>query len=71
LQIDGDLTVRDVTRPVQFAVKLVHSENAFTGEATTNILMSDFEVGPIDLAGILKTEDEVKVTFKFVARPAG
>jgi polyisoprenoid-binding protein YceI len=71
LQINGDLTIREMTRPVQFAVKLVHSDNTFTGEATTTILMSDFGFGPIDLAGILKTEDEVKVSLQFVARPAG
>jgi hypothetical protein len=31
--------------------------------------MSDFGFGPIDIAGILKTEDEAKVTLNFVARP--
>jgi hypothetical protein len=32
-------------------------------------LMSDFGFGPISLAGILNTEDEVKINFDFVARP--
>jgi hypothetical protein len=30
--------------------------------------MSEYGFGPIDILGILKTEDEVKVTIDFVAR---
>lgn len=67
-QVTGDLTVRDVTKPVTFEISLVGGGNSMTGEATTTILMSDFGIGPISIGGILNTEDEVKVTFAFVAR---
>jgi polyisoprenoid-binding protein YceI len=67
-QVSGDLTVRDVTKPVTFEVTLVGDGVTMTGEATTTILMSDFGFGPISIGGILNTEDEVKVTFAFVAR---
>lgn len=67
-QVTGDLTVRDVTRPVSFDVTLVGEGNTMTGEATTMFLMSDFAFGPISIAGILNTEDEVHVKFAFVAR---
>ena len=67
-QVSGDLTVRNVTRPVTFDVLFSGEGDTMTGEATTVILLSDFEVGPISIAGILNTEDEVKLTFRFVAR---
>jgi len=67
-QVSGDLTVRNVTRPVTFDVLFSGEGDTITGEATTAILLSDFEVGPISIAGILNTEDEVKLTFRFVAR---
>jgi polyisoprenoid-binding protein YceI len=68
-KITGDTTVRDVTRSVMFDVTAQLSNGSLTGEAVTTILMSDFGFGPISIAGILKTEDEVKLTLKFVARP--
>lgn len=67
LQISGDLTVKEVTQPVTFEVTVRYSEGSITGTATTTILMSDFGVGPISILGILETEDEVKLTFDFVA----
>ncbi|NPV77293.1 MAG: hypothetical protein HPY59_13100 [Anaerolineae bacterium] len=68
-RVTGDLTVRQVTLPVAFDIAARLQDNTLSGTATTNILMSDFGVGPISLAGILQTEDLVKLTFRFVARP--
>ena len=68
-QISGDLTIRDVMKPVTFDVKMVGNGDTITGEATTTILMSDYGFGPISIAGILNTEDEVKVLFVFEAQP--
>ncbi len=67
-QVSGDLTVREVTKPVTFEVSMTGEGDQITGEATTTILMSDFGFGPISILGVLNTEDEVKVTFTFVAR---
>ncbi|MAT43000.1 MAG: hypothetical protein CL609_11700 [Anaerolineaceae bacterium] len=67
--VTGNLTVRETTKPVTFDVTASFAENTLTGSATTTILMSDFGVGPISILGILNTEDEVKLTFDFVARP--
>ena len=69
LQITGDLTIRDITKPVTFEALVKLEGDTLSGEATTTILMSDFGFGPISIAGILNTEDEVKVTLNFVARP--
>ncbi|HWQ83747.1 MAG TPA: YceI family protein [Anaerolineales bacterium] len=68
-QVTGDLTVREAARPVTFDVQASLNEGILGGQATTTILMSDFGVGPIQMAGILGTEDEVKISFTFVARP--
>lgn len=69
LKITGDLTIREKTMPVSFDAVVRLEGNQLTGQATTTILMSDFEFGPISIAGILKTEDEAKITLTFVARP--
>ena len=68
-KVAGDLTVREATQPVTFDVTATLQGGALTGTATTTILMSAFGVGPIEIAGILGTEDEVKLTISFVARP--
>lgn len=69
LKISGDLTIREVTKPVNFEAVVRLDGNQLSGVATTTILMSDFGFGPISIAGILKTEDQAKVTLTFVARP--
>lgn len=68
-QVTGDLTVREATRPVTFDVQASLNEGILAGQASTTLLMSEFGVGPIQMAGVLGTEDEVKITFNFVARP--
>ncbi|NMB89843.1 MAG: YceI family protein [Chloroflexi bacterium] len=67
-QVTGDLTVKEATQPVTFDVTARLEGNTLTGTATSAIKMSDFGVGPISLVGMLQTEDEVKLTFDFVAR---
>lgn len=67
-QVTGDLTVKETTRPVTFAVTVQVSGNSLTGDASTTLLMSDFGVGPISIAGILETEDEVKLNFSIAAK---
>ena len=68
ITLRGDLTIRDTTRPIVFDAQVRQEGDTFTGQAVTTFLMSDYGFGPIDILGILKTEDEVKVTIDFVAR---
>jgi polyisoprenoid-binding protein YceI len=68
-KVTGDMTVHNVTKPVTFDVTASLSGNTLSGSATANINMSDFGVGPITLAGMIQTEDAVKLTLTFVARP--
>ncbi len=66
-KVSGDLTIRQTTKPVTFDVTVKLSGSSLSGQATTQILMSDFGFGPISLFNMLKTNDEVKVAFDFVA----
>lgn len=68
-KVTGDLTVRDATKPVTFDVTAKADGDTLSGTAVTTILMSDFGFGPISIGGMLNTEDQVKVTLAFVARP--
>lgn len=68
LKVTGDLTVKETTRPVTFDVTLTAGQDQLTGSAVTQILLSDFGVGPIQIA-MLATEDEAKLAFDFVALP--
>jgi polyisoprenoid-binding protein YceI len=68
-KISGDLTVKETTRPVIWDVTLKLGDKRLEGSATTQILMSDFGVGPLKLP-MLQTKDDVKLVFDFVALPA-
>ncbi len=67
--IQGDLTVKETTRPVTWNATLKVEGSRVVGSASTQILLSDFGVGPIKIP-LLETEDEVKLHFDFVALPA-
>ncbi len=69
LQITGDLLIRDVTKPVTFEVTGKIENETMSGTATTTIKMSDFGVEPPNILNVLRSEDDVKIEFKFVARP--
>lgn len=69
LKVTGDLTVKETTRPVTFEVTLTVDQDKLTGTASTEIVLSDFDAGPIQLA-MLQTEDKAKLVFDFVALPA-
>lgn len=70
LTITGDLTVREVTRPTTFTVTGAIDGETMRGVAETQIKMTDFGFQPPDIAGVLRAEDDVKISFSFVARPA-
>lgn len=69
LKVTGDLTVREVTRPVTFEFNVRLEGDQLSGQGTTMILMSDYGFGPINILNTLKTEDEVKMNIQFIARP--
>ena len=68
-KMTGDLTIKETTIPVTFDVTATLQGGTLTGAATTTIKLSDFGAGPIEIAGMLGTEDAAKLTLAFVARP--
>ena len=67
--LKGDLTVKQTTKPVTWQVTAKLDNNGISGTAITQIKMSDFGVGPIQIA-MLATEDTAKLVFDFVATAA-
>ncbi len=63
----GDLTIKETTRSVTWSVTATLDEDALRGSATTVILLSEYDVGPIDVAGLVTTSDDVSLDFEFVA----
>jgi polyisoprenoid-binding protein YceI len=68
-KMTGDMTVRDATKPVTFDVKAKLDGDRLTGTASTTVKMSDFNFEAPNVAGILKANDEAKLTLEFVAMP--
>jgi polyisoprenoid-binding protein YceI len=68
LAVTGDLTVRDVTKPVRFDVRSQLSGNTLSGVATSRVLLSSFGIGPIEFSDILRVADELGIEVQFTAR---
>jgi len=64
--LTGDLTVKETTLPVVWNVTLTLEDGRLVGSASTEILMSDYGVGPIQIVSLV-TEDKVALFFDFVA----
>ena len=69
IEIDGNLLVRNTTKPASFLVTFTINNDQMVGQATTRLKMTDFGFNPPDISGILKAENEVDITFKFLAHP--
>jgi polyisoprenoid-binding protein YceI len=67
--IEGDLTVRDITRPVTFDVSAHFDGQKLSGVAKGGFKLSDFGITPPSKVGITVVEDYVVAELKFVAVP--
>ncbi len=67
-KMTGDMTVRDTTIPVTWDVVARYDGSQLVGTATTQIKMSSFNFTAPNIAGILRAEDDAKLTLEFVAR---
>lgn len=66
-KITGDMTVRTATRSVTWEAKARLEGNTLKIEATTNLKMSEFGVQPPDIAGFIKSEDNLVLKLSLVA----
>ena len=75
LQVTGDLTVRDVTRSVTFAMEItLVSEEEIHGSARTSFTWDEFEISIPYVGGnsiVSAVDDTVIIEFDFVARSTG
>ena len=65
--INGELTVGQQTAPVSFMGSATLTEDSLEANMTGTVKMSDFGVGPINIIGLVRTSDEVELTFDLVA----
>lgn len=66
--IDGDLTIRDITRPVTFTVEAtVISESQISGSASTLITRGDYGLIIPNVPNVANVEEEVELYITFVA----
>ncbi len=70
-KLSGDLTVKDVTKPVTWDVTATFAPQQVTGLATTTITFSNFGMQPPKTAVVLSVEDEIKLELQFTAARQG
>lgn len=66
--LTGDLTIRDITKPVAFDVTAQLAGDTLTGIGKTRFLLSDFGIGPIDFYDTVTVADEIGIEVEFTAR---
>jgi polyisoprenoid-binding protein YceI len=66
-RVVGDMTIREVTRPLTFETTARLDGETITGVATTQLLMRDFGFEPPSILGMLEVTDGVTVTVEFTA----
>lgn len=64
----GELTVREITRPITFVVTASLEGNTITGTATAEALLSDFGIEEISFANTLTVADPLTIEINFVAQ---
>ena len=67
-KMSGDLTIRDVTQPVTFEVAAQLTNDTISGIATTQLLLSDFEIEPPSFANTLTVQDAFMIRVEFTAK---
>jgi polyisoprenoid-binding protein YceI len=67
--VRGDLTIRDVTRPTDFAVTATLTGDVLVVQAVTDILMTDFGFDPPNLA-FVQADNHARLVLNLVGRPA-
>ena len=69
-EVAGDLLVRDVSHAIVLAVSTSMEGERLSGTATARVQMTDFGFDPPTVAGMVEAENDVDITFEFVALPA-
>jgi polyisoprenoid-binding protein YceI len=64
-QLIGELTVRDVTRPVTWQVTATIANGVISGLAATRLTFEQFSLQKPRVASVLSVEDEIRLEYEF------
>jgi hypothetical protein len=67
LTLTGNLTVKETTNEVVFVGEATITDGRILASVSTSILGSAFDVGPINIARLAHTDDEITLEFDLVA----
>ncbi len=67
LTVTGDLTLKETTAPVTFTGPVTVTDDTLEAQMSGTILMSTYDLGPIHVAGLAHTGDEVTFELDIVA----
>ena len=70
-EIEGDLTLVGVTRPVTVPVRLRRMRHFTIFEGVFAIRQRDFGIEPVSVGGVIKVADEVRIRFELWTTPGG
>ena len=67
IAVTGELTVKETTRTETFTGTLTITPDSLTSTVSATVLTSDYGVGPINIARLVHTSDELLLTLELVA----
>ncbi len=65
--MQGEATVHDVTKPVEWKGTATLGDDGLHAKATANTTLSAFGIGPISISGLVNTKDPVALTLEITA----
>lgn len=66
MELTGDLEIKTTTLPSTWAVEARVEDGRLHATASAHVTMSDYGIGPISLAGLLRTGDDVTLELQLV-----
>ena len=67
--VSGDLTIRDITRPVTFEAQVSGFSDRIEGSASSTVNRADFDLNIPNVPFVANVDEEVTLTIDFVAVP--
>jgi polyisoprenoid-binding protein YceI len=71
LTIAGQLTIRDVTRPVTIVVHMELTGETMTATGRFSIKQTEYSIKPITVGGVVAVKDALDIRFSITARQGG
>ncbi|PWT85420.1 MAG: hypothetical protein C5B57_02955 [Blastocatellia bacterium] len=66
--VGGQLTIRDVTRPISAPVHVEIAGNSLTATGRFSVKQTEFGIKPISVGGVVAVKDALDIMFTIVAR---